>query len=61
MDMLFLLLGMGASANDQMQTQLVGGMIDVAGELLWLSSDLDNNIIDNGGYAIAPAAGVELQ
>jgi hypothetical protein len=61
MDMLFLLLGMGASTTDPMQTQLVEGMIDVVGELLWLSSELDNNINDNGGYATAPAAGVELQ
>jgi hypothetical protein len=44
-----------------MQTQLVEGMIDVVGELLWLSSELDNNINDNGGNATAPAAGVEMQ
>jgi hypothetical protein len=44
-----------------MQMQLVEGMIDVVGELLWLSSELDNNINDNGGYATAPAARVELQ
>jgi hypothetical protein len=33
MDMSFLLPGMGASATDPMQTQLVEGMNDVVGEL----------------------------
>jgi hypothetical protein len=61
MDMSFLVLGMGASATDPMQTQLVDEMIDVVGVLLWLSSELDNNINDDGGYAAAPSARVELQ
>ena len=52
---------MGASATDPKQTQLVEGMNDVAGELQWPSSELDNNINDDGGYAAAPATGVELQ
>ena len=60
MDMSFL-PGMGASTTDPMQTQLVEGMNDIAGELQWLSSQLDNNINDDGGYVAAPAAGVELQ
>ena len=59
--MSFLLLGMGASATDPMQTQLVEGMNDVTGELQWPSSELDNNINDDGGYAAALAARVELQ
>ena len=51
----------GASATNPMQKQLVEGMNDVEGELQWLSSELDNNINDDGGYVVAPAAGVELQ
>ena len=60
MDMSFL-PGMGASTTDPMQTQLVEGMSDVAGELQWASSELDNYINDDGNYAVAPATGVELQ
>ena len=60
MDMSFL-PGMGASTTDPMQTQLVEGMNDVTGELQWPSSELDNNINDDGGYAAALAARVELQ
>jgi hypothetical protein len=61
MDISFLVLGMGASATDPMQTLLVEKMINVAGVLLWLSSELDNNINDDGGYAAAPSVRVELQ
>ena len=60
MDMSFL-PRMGASTTDPMQTQLVEGMNDVVGVLQWPSSELDNNINDDGGYAAAPAARVELQ
>ena len=60
MDMSFL-PRMGASTTDPMQTQLVEGMNDVAGELQWASSKLDNYITDDGAYAVAPATGVELQ
>ena len=60
MDMSFL-PGMGASTTDPMQTQLAEGMNDIVGELQWLSSELDNNINDDGGYAAAPATKVELQ
>ena len=59
MDMSFL-PGMGASTTDPMKTHLVEGMNDVAGELQWASSELDNYINDDGGYAAAPAARVEL-
>ena len=58
--MSFLLLGMGASATDPMQKQLVEGMNDVAGELQWPSSELDNNINNDGGYVAAQTARVEL-
>ena len=60
MDMSFL-PRMGASTTDPMQKQLVEGMNDVAGELQWPSLELDNNINNDGGYAAAPAVGVELQ
>ena len=51
----------GASATNPMQKQLVEGMNDVEGELQCPSSELDNNINDDGGYAAALAARVELQ